>query len=312
MRDNDQKAGKNRIMTLTIVMLCLLAIAIGLYKSIAAYITVSNMKAVASTNENEDLFNSNYLYGYRSSGFSLETRSIELNPTDGQETVTFELKIFNHNKEDINIINPNTVKYNLTIEVNAPNGADKYTISNTTKNGSTFTHEGATLQGRTANSHSYLITMPSSDLGKVSLNVKAIVDRTGGNAGTDLFALAARLEPCRNASVASPSVEGRLVDSGNNNNIGDYAAFNYEVTVGGSKSKIKLEWNKDYVEIDPFFATKHGYVDNERKPLNTGVLEYEADVGTEVIQFYRINGLSEPSDWGDDGNLGFKVTKASS
>lgn len=307
MRDNDQKAGKNRIMTLTIVMLCLLAIAIGLYKSIAAYITVSNMKAVASTNENEDLFNSNYLYGYRSLDFSLETRSIELNPTDGQETVTFELKIFNHNKEDINIINPNTVKYDLTIEVNAPNGADKYTISNTTKSGSTFTHEGATLQGRTANSHSYLITMPSSDLGKVSLNVKAIVDRKGGNAGTDLFALAARLEPCRNASVASPSVEGRLVDSGNNNNIGDYAAFNYEVTVGGAESRVKLAWNSDYVEIDPFFAAKHKYVDNNGKPLNTGELEYKADVGTEVIQFYRIKGLSKPSDWDD---LGLSVSKA--
>lgn len=304
MRDNDRKAGKNRIMTLTIVMLCILAIAIGLYKSIAAYITVSNMKAVASTNENEDLFNSNYLYGYRSSGFSLETRSIELNPTDGQETVTFELKIFNHNKEDINIINPNTVKYDLTIEVNAPNGADKYTISNTTKNGSTFTHVGATLQGRTANSHSYLITMPSSDLGKVLLNVKAIVDRTGGNAGTDLFALAARLEPCRNASVASPSVEGRLVESGS---INDYAAFNYEVTVGGAESMVKLTWNNKYVEIDPFFAAKHGYVDNNGKPLNTGELEYNADVGTEVIQFYRIKGLSEPSDWDD---LGLSVSKA--
>ena len=301
MRDNDQKAGKNRIMTLTIVMLCLLAIAIGLYKSIAAYITVSNMKAVASTNENEVLFNSNYLYGYRSSGFSLETRSIELNPTDGQETVTFELKIFNHNKEDINIINPNTVKYNLTIEVNAPNGADKYTISNTTKNGSTFTHEGATLQGRTANSHSYLITMPSSDLGKVSLNVKAIVDRTGGNAGTDLFALAARLEPCRNASVASPSVEGRIVES--SGKIGDYDAYNYEITVGGSASTVELKWNSDVVEIDPFVA---GELKEPTTNGNVTTAKLNLDVGTRVIQFYRKNP-KKPSSWDD---LGLSVSKA--
>ena len=304
MRDNDRKTSKNRIMTLTIVMLCLLAIAIGLYKSIAAYITVSNMKAVASTNENEDLFNSNYLYGYRSSGFSLETRSIEFNPPDGQETVTFVLKIFNHNKEDVNIVNPNSVKYNLTIEVHPPNGVDGYTISNTTRNGSIFTHEGATLQGRTANSNSYIITMPSNDLGKVSFVVKAIVDRSGVNAGTDLYALAARLEPCRNASVASPSVEGRLVESGS---INYYAAFNYEVTVGGAESRVKLTWNSNYVEIDPFFAAKHKYVDNNGKPLNTGELEYNADVGTEVIQFYRIKGLSEPSDWDD---LGLSVSKA--
>ena len=301
MRDNDQKAGKNRIMTLTIVMLCILAIAIGLYKSIAAYITVSNMKAVAATNENEDLFNSNYLYGYRSSGFSLETRSIELNPTDGQETVTFELKIFNHNKEDINIINPNTVKYNLTIEVNAPNGADEYTISNTTKEGSTFTHEGATLQGRTANSHSYLITMPSSDLGKVSLNVKAIVDRTGGNAGTDLFALAARLEPCRNASVASPSVKGRLVEF--SGNIEDYDAYNYEITVGGSASTVELEWNSDVIEIDPFVA---GELVEPSTNGNVTTAKLNLDVGTRVIQFYRKNP-KKPSDWKD---LKLRVSKA--
>ena len=294
MRDNDQKAGKNRIMTLTIVMLCLLAIAIGLYKSIAAYITVSNMKAVASTNENEDLFNSNYLYGYRSSGFSLETRSIELNPTDGQETVTFVLKIFNHNKEDVNIVNPNSVKYDLTIEVKSKslNGVDGYTISNTTQTGPIFKHEGATLQGRIANSNSYIITMPSDDLGKVWFNVKAIVDRSGVNAGTDLYALAARLEPCRSTSVASPSVEGRLVESGS---INDYAAFNYEVTVGGAESQVELTWNEKCVEIDPFFAKEFNISGNPGKAT------VKLPVGTRVIQFYRIKGLSEPSDLDDLG-----------
>lgn len=304
MKDNNQKADKNRIMTLTIVMLCVLAIAIGLYKSIAAYITVSNMKAVAATNENEELFNSNYLYGYKSSSFSYETRLIELNPSDGQETVSFILRIFNHNKEDINIINPNTVKYNLTIEVNnTSNDVSGYEISNTTQNGSTFTHEGATLQGRTANSHSYLITMPSSDLGKVSLNVKAIVDRTGGNAGTDLFALAARLEPCRNASVASPSVKGSLVHV-KSDSIKDYVAFNYEVTVGGAESLVELTWDENYFEIDPFFAKDF------KISGNPGKATVKLPVGTRVIQFYRIKGLSEPSDWGDD--LGFSVKKASS
>lgn len=302
MKDNDQKAGKNRIMTLTIVMLCILAIAIGLYKSIAAYITVSNMKAVAATNENEELFNSNYLYGYKSSSISYETRLIELNPSDGQETVSFVLRIFNHNKEDINIINPNTVKYDLTIEVNnASNDVSGYEISNTTQTGSTFTHKGAILQGRTANSFSYIIKMPSSDLGKVTLKVTAIVDRTSGNAGTDLFALAARLEPCRNASVASPSIKGRLVEQ--SGNIEEYDAYNYEITVGGSASTVELKWNSDVVEIDPFVA---GELKEPTTNGNVTTAKLNLDVGTRVIQFYRKNP-KKPSSWDD---LGLSVSKA--
>lgn len=314
MEDKNRKAGKNRILTLTIVMLCLLAIAIGLYQSIAAYITVSNMKAVASTNENEELFNSNYLYSYRTDSITYETRSLELNPSKGQEFVSFDLKIFNHNKEDVNIVNPYDVSYKLEIRITGANNNDfknygiksAFSFTDASKANTEKVFESGTikLMGRKPTVHSFKITMPTRDLGYAKFEVKATVVRSVGvHPGTNLSCLAAAIAPSMNSTVAAPSVDGKIVKS--SDEIDKNTAFNYEVTVGGSESKVELTWDENIVEIDPFFAEEF------KIRGNPGRATVVLPVGTRVIQFYRIKGLSEPSDWGDD-DLGFSVKKASS
>lgn len=281
---------------LIIAVLCCIAIAAGVWQAMAAYISVSNMKAVASTNENESLFNSNYLYGYRSYPTSIARNSIEFDNSDG--TVSFTITIYNHHKQDDNLVNPSDVTYELELVATGAQGNDYsgYKVDGRTmtagNSSASFTSGNVTIKGRKSTTHKYVVTMPGRDLDYAQFNAVATVKATsGGSTGTNIYCLAAVLAPSIRSQVALPSVEGRLMESGN---IDDYDAFNYEITVGGNASDVKLSWDTDYVEIDPLFAAEHG-IDNSK-----GEAELHFDIGTQIIQFYR-KGDNRPLFWTDLG-----------
>lgn len=305
--DKSQRNDNNRIKYLFVVALCLLAIAIGIKQATAAYLSISNMKAVASTNENEALFNSNYLYGYKSAPSSIATNTIELNGVGDQ--VSFNVSIFNYHKQDINLVSQNDITYDLTVEVTGSQSSNysAYKVNGTAV-GSNWKYSlpNITLQGRKAAVKNYMITMPTEDLDYAQIKVMATVRTVSGGAGTNIYCLAAILAPSRHSQVVSPTVSGRLVESDNNsdNNIGDYDAYNYEITVGGSASTVELKWNSDVVEIDPFVA---GELKEPTTNGNVTTAKLNLDVGTRVIQFYRTAGMSKPSRWTD---LGLSVSKA--
>lgn len=286
---------------LIIAVLCCIAIAAGVWQAMAAYISVSSMKAVASTNENESLFNSNYLYGYRSYPTSIAGNAIQFDDREG--TVSFTITIFNHHKQDDNLVNPSDVTYELEITATGAQDNDysDYKVDGKAmtagSSSASFSSGNVTLKGRKSATHKYEITMPARDLDYAQFKSVATVKATsGGSTGTNIYCLAAMLAPSKRSQVASPSVEGRLMESGN---IHDYDAFNYEITVGGNAADVKLTWNKEYVEIDPLFAAEHS-LDN-----GSGKAELQLDIGTQIIQFYR-KGDRRPSTWND---LGISVRK---
>ena len=303
--DKSQRNDNNRIKYLFVVALCLLAIAIGIKQATAAYLSISNMKAVASTNENEALLNSNYLYGYKSAPSSIAINTIELNGVGDQ--VSFNVSIFNYHKQDINLVSQNDITYDLTVEVTGSQSSNysAYKV-NEIAVGSDWKYSlpNITLKGRKAAVNNYMITMPTEDLDYAQIKVIATVKTVSGGTGTNIYCLAAILAPSRHSQVALPTVSGRLVDSDNNdNNIGDYDAYNYEITVGGSASTVELKWNSDVVEIDPFVA---GELKEATTNRNVTTAKLNLDVGTRVIQFYRKNP-EKPSSWDD---LGISVSKA--
>lgn len=294
-----QRDDNNRIKYLFVVVICCLAIGFGVQQVIAAYISISNMKAVASTNENESLFNSNYLYGYRSAPSSIARNTIEINGSG--ETVSFTISIFNYHKQDINLVNQSDITYDLEIEASGAQGEDYngYRVDDTSLgNDRKYTLNGETIKGRKAGINNYKITMPTIDLDYAQFKVMATVKNVSGGTGTNIYCLAAIIAPSRHSQVASPSVEGRLVESGN---ISDYDAYNYEITVGGNEADVKLEWSNEYIEIDPFFA-KGKTITTEN---NLCVVEFHMDIGTKIIQFYR-KGSTRPSNGSD---LNISVTK---
>lgn len=300
--DKSQRNDNNRIKYLFVVALCLLAIAIGIKQATAAYLSISNMKAVASTNENEALFNSNYLYGYKSAPSSIAINTIELNGVGDQ--VSFNVSIFNYHKQDINLVSQNDITYDLTVEVTGSQSSNysAYKVNGTTVGSEwKYSLDNITLKGRKAAVNNYMITMPTEDLDYAQIKVIATVRTVSGGTGTNIYCLAAILAPSRHSQVVSPTVSGRLVES--DNSIGDYDAYNYEITVGGSASTVELKWNSDVVEIDPFVA---GELKEPTTNGNVTTAKLNLDVGTRVIQFYRKNPV-KPSSWTD---LGLSVSKA--
>lgn len=282
---------KTKIKYLFVIAMCMLAIALGIHQAVAAYISVSNMKAVASTNENESLFNSNLLYGYRSNPSSIETNSIVLD-SDG-EVVKMTITIFNYHKQDINLVNPLDVKYDFSVAASgAPDGNySGYSVNDTGLDSNhKYSQTGVLLYGRNACKQSYTVQFPKSHLDYAQFTVIAKVDdKSGGVRGTNLDCLAAIIVPSQYSEVASPIVRGTLVETGDP---ADYDAYNYEITIGGMASDVEINWNSNYVELDPFFA--------EEAKVNPrdGTATVRLEPGTRIIQFYQVK---QAYSWNDLG-----------
>ena len=295
--DKSQRNDNNRIKYLFVVALCLLAIAIGIKQATAAYLSISNMKAVASTNENEALFNSNYLYGYKSAPSSIATNTVEINGAGSE--VRFNISIFNYHKQDINLVSQSDITYDLSFQVSGSQRGDysAYRVNDTSvgSDGS-LTIRDVTLKGRKAGINNYMITMPTEDLDYAQIKVMATVKAVSGGTGTNIYCLAAMLAPSKRSQVASPSVDGKLVEKGD---LTKYDAYNYEITVGGNASEVELKWNNSIVEIDPFFAKEFGISGNP------GTARLTLPIGTRVVQFYR-TGAAKPS---GERDLGISVGK---
>lgn len=297
--DKSQGKDNNRIKYLFVVALCLLAIAIGIKQATAAYLSISNMKAVASTNESEALFNSNYLYGYKSPPSSIATNTVEVN--DAGSEVSFNVSIYNYHKQDINLVSQSDITYEISFQVSGSRSGNysAYKVNgNPVGSDGSFTIRDVTLTGRKAAVNNYMITMPTEDLDYAQIKVIATVKTVSGGTGTNISCLAAILAPSRYSQVALPTVSGSLIEKGD---LKEYDAYNYEVTIGGNSSDIVLQWNNSIVEIDPFFAKEFGIKDN---PGTAKLSQFP--IGTRVIQFYRVGSI-KPSSAAD---LGLSVSKA--
>ena len=91
-----------------------------------------------------------------------------------------------------------------------------------------LTIRDVTLKGRKAGINNYMITMPTEDLDYAQIKVMATVKAVSGGTGTNIYCLAAMLAPSKRSQVASPSVDGKLVEKGD---LTEYDAYNYEITV---------------------------------------------------------------------------------
>lgn len=294
------------------VVLCLCAIALGVQVTYGAYIRRSYVKAVIATNETEKLFGSNLLYGVKNQPDDpdgdgwLSVYPYSTSGSDGQTSITVPIKIYNYLAEDQNRVNQLDVSYIISFKIS---GNPTMDISNYSVNNHVFgalgtvyflgadglvTDESAavkhTLPGRLPNTNTYNITIPASDLGKVSIAVKAkrVLNATG-NYGTDLLYLAARVVPSLPSTVQTATVNGFFAYNASETPK-DYAAYNYTIKLEGAPCAVVLSWNPDLLEIDPFFKEKYG-----AEPSGNQVI-FNMEPGSSMVQFYR-KGNVEGEDW---------------
>lgn len=295
------------------VVLCLCAIALGVQVTYGAYIRRSYVKAVIATNETEKLFGSNLLYGVKNQPTNadrsddwLTVYPYSTSVGEGQDSITVPIKIYNYLAEDQDRVNQLDVSYIISFKIagNPTNGMTGYFVNGHSiaqkdavyylgATELTTDEQGAahqTLPGRLPNTNTYNITIPASDLGKVSIAVKAkrVLNATG-NYGTDLLYLAARVVPSLPSTVQTATVNGSFAYNASETPK-DYAAYNYTIKLEGAPCAVVLSWNPDLLEIDPFFKEKYG-----AEPSGNQVI-FNMEPGSTMVQFYR-KGNVEGEDW---------------
>lgn len=301
------------------VALCLCAIALGVQVTYGAYIRRSYVKAVIATNETEKLFGSNLLYGVKNqpdnpgSDDWLTVYPYSISVEDGKTSITVPIKIYNYLAEDQDRVNQLDVSYIISFKISGnPTEADGK-LAGYSVNGYSISQkdtvyylgaaglttevnaaETQTLPGRLPNTNTYSITIPASDLGKVSIAVKAkrVLNATG-NYGTDLLYLAARVVPSLPSTVQTATVKGSFTyNTGETPK--DYAAYDYSIQLVGAPCAVVLSWNPALLEIDPFFMEKYG-----AEPSGNQVI-FNMEPGNTMVQFYRKGTMADVT-WDDLG-----------
>ena len=293
--------------------------ALGVQLAYGAYIRRSYVKAVIATNETEKLFGSNLLYGVKNqpddpasddwlSAYPFTVSDASL------DSITVPVKIYNYLAEDQDRVNQLDVSYIISFRITGSPTKENGKLKGYSVNGYTLDEadtvyylgsggltgaEGEaakqTLPGRLPNLNEYRITLPGSDLGKVSIAVKAkrVSNGDSGSYGTDLLYLAARVVPSLVSTVQTATVTGEFKHE-EDELPSAYAAYNYSIELTGAPTAVVLKWNQELLEIDPFFEKKYGV-----KP-GAGQVIFNMEPGITMIQFYR-KGNVESTTWAELG-----------
>ncbi|MGM9959014.1 MAG: hypothetical protein ACI32B_07195 [Erysipelotrichaceae bacterium] len=282
---------KKKIWMITILVI-LIFMSVG--GTLAAYVSRSYVKGVATTPKQGFSLSSDYLSAVSKNAEqdTYPDKKILLTEKVETDTSPYTLTFSITNTAD-GSISTKRMQYYLAMG-GLPEGATvKY--GNTDITNEVTSEDGyraLVMNAYTRVTHTYSITIPKDKMASAAdIIVTATPDADSDTSG---FILAGRLQPSIIGTVAPFSHEGKFLETGEAK---DYAAFNYQISVSnaGEGKKMKLTWNKDLVEIDPLFLES---INNNGG--NSGSLELTMNDANSsyLIQFYRLPGGSI-SDWTD-------------
>ncbi|WP_294415353.1 hypothetical protein [uncultured Senegalimassilia sp.] len=284
-------------------VLVIAALVFGVRLTYSAFSANDHLKAVAVTGTSQSLFASDVLAPYSEKPAEPMAKSVVVDTgksdaTDANGTwCSFTFRVYNCMLDDRNVFNDKDVKYALSVSAVSVNGNDEVTSG-----WSISPAQGdVVLPGTQAKIVTYTISFDKILLNNVAFKIFAIVDQTN-SPGTNLACLAATVTPAERSVVESASVTGAWADTGD---VGDYAAYNYRVSVTGKQQTVTLKW-AEKVELDPYFEKNHAG-ENSNCTVNTDerTATFTMSPGSEIVNFYWTGGSAGPSEWSD---LGVSVT----
>lgn len=280
-------------------LLCVVAIAAGTYLTYTAYKAGDFLKAVAATGTTQALFTSDLLNEYTTEGAAVATRSIVVDSTD--DTCSFTFRIYNCLLDNKNVFNNKDVNANLMVSAESAGDSWQVREGSVEIKGDVTSADGYKMAfpGYTAAIKTFTVTFDKQYLDQAKFTISALVD-TASSPGTNLAKLASIIVPNRRADVTNASVAGAWVDE-SGNNVGNYDAYNYRVTVTGKTAQVELTWGEG-VELDPFFAKNHTLGSGEALVDTANrTARFDMDPGSQVINFFRADGSNAPASWEDIG-----------
>lgn len=295
MRDRFDRNGIKRIW-LFVALIVLILLSIG--GMLAAYVSRSYVKGVATTPKQGFPLSSDYLSAVSKNldPGTYPDKKILLTEKAETDNSPYKLTFSITNTAD-GSVSTKRMQYNLRMS-GLPEGATVILYANndiTERVTSDKGYDSPVMNAYTRVTHTYSITIPKDKMASAAdIFVTATPDADSDTSG---FILAGRLQPSIIGAVAPFSYEGKVLEAENDNNVNNYAAFNYQVSVSNvsEKKKMKLTWNKNLVEIDPLFLEKIGNKDGNSGELN---ILMSGTNSSYLIQFYRLPGGSIEN-WGD-------------
>lgn len=298
MKCNDKQGRKTAVLSMLAIAFSVVALVAGVYLTATAFTANSFLKAVAASNEAENLFASNILAGYTTEPASdkLESSRKSLTFNGKEEWVSFTVEVYNFQQSNRSVYNTKDVTYDLSIEAV---GVDSWKVGNASVSGAEYRASGKTLNGTGPQSHPYTISFPANDVGKANFVIKAVAQQP---TGTNLWGLARKVVTGTESTVNTNDVSGYVqTPSGaatdEDASVKGLDAYNYVITVTGQDADVTLTWNKDNVELEPYFGEN-----NNVTPVKPGEnsVTFHMEPGSKVVTFYR-KGDAVPEKVGELG-----------
>ena len=285
---------KAKMLALAAVLASVAALIAGVNLTMTAFSANSHMKAVAATNESPNLLSSDVLAGYseqpKVDDYPLKSTVVPIS----NGTASFSFSIFNYLQNDPTLYCQKNIEYTLNIQVTGGEANASHGIQvnggGPQPFGTSCKIEGQVLNGRTKSENAYTITLPESEVNKAIFVITATVSDSGG---TTVRYLVAKVAPSQEATVATSDVTVEPVQD-NGTDIKNYDAYRYQVKVSGATAAVKISWNSDLIEIDPYFAGRYNAT------VRSNTVSFTSDPGITFITFYRVSD-SAPKSWDDLG-----------
>lgn len=310
MRDlfNWKKSIKWNIWILVVLITMVLLATWG---TLAAYVSRSYVKGVATTPKQSFVLSSDYLSAVSKSAdpATYPDKKIVLTEKGEDDTKPYTFTFSITNRAD-GFASTKKMQYYLKMS-GLPEGATvRYGNEDiTSKVTSESGYNAPAMYSHTSVTHTYQVSIPQDKMTSAAdITVTATPDNDSDTSG---LMLAARLQPSFIGTVAAFLPEGVILEKQDiKYNADEYAAFNYQISVSNAAGShnMKLTWNNELIEIDPLFLdtiSDSSYTIDPEKKITTLVFPMDDTNSNYLVQFYRL-GKSIDS-WGD---LGLTFTEA--
>ncbi len=295
MKRNDKQSRKTAVLSMLAIALSVVALVTGVYLTATAFTANSFLKAVAASNEAENLFASNILTGYTTEPTTekLDSSRKSLTFSETGEWASFTVEVYNFQQSNRSVYNTKDVTYSLSIEAS---GTNSWKVGDDSISEAKYEANDKTLSGTGPQSHSYTISFPRNDVGKASFVIRAVAQQP---TGTNLWGLARKIVTGTESTVKTNDVSGYVqtpsgTAAGEDASIKDLDAYNYVITVTGQDTDVKLTWNKENVELEPYFG------ENNNVTPGSDSVTFHMEPGSKVVTFYR-KGDAVPENVGELG-----------
>ena len=283
MRNQFNRNGIKRIW-LFMVLAVLILVSVG--GTLAAYVSRSSVKGVATTPKQGFSLSSDYLSAVSKNAApdTYPDKKILLTQKGEGDSSPYTFTFSITNTAD-GSVSTKRMQYFLKMSGLPDKAIVQYGNTDITNGVTDSTgYQAPVMNAYTRVTHTYTITIPKDSMASAAdIIITATPDADSDTSG---FILAGRIQPSIIGTVASFSYAGAFLETGD---VAEYAAFNYQISVfnAAEDRTMKLTWDNNLVEIDPLFLEEIGNKDGNSGELTLTMNDTNSSY---LIQFYRLPG----------------------